>query len=372
MPTAPVPAPRTRQHKSQAVQVSPGPGDGQPPDGGPPDGGSQKPGDGKGNDGGGAPNPADDGPRHHNIMQCGPVDDQDVNARYYAPLQDVFLRPALPSLQWPFVTTMTGVIWRYLPTKSIIDRAISYSIGKARPSFAGFFYQTVGNTFIGMGRTFTTFALATDRVLLKLMWSKLARSTHDMGTNAIHNAAVRCCPKVMAWAYKVAAWCSALKKISTPVICVGVTWGLYVIARHLIEPPPYEAPPGCYPSGGPLVEISQEEAPARAEVFVCPAPLARLVQERVMMCEREPVLIQKVKSIASKWCDTNGIQGNQRYQAIAGAVGAALTVPVTEQLVLQMAQSHAVQRQYARIGRYLAGIKHRSDPWWTKYFSYRH
>lgn len=106
-------------------------------------------------------------------------------------------------------------------------------------------------------------------------------------------------------------------------------------------------------------------------VFVCPAPLARLVQERVLMCEREPALIQKVKGIASKWCDNQGLAGNERYQAISGAVAAALTVPCIEQNVLQLAQSHAVQQQHYRIANYLSGIKHKSDPWWTKYLLIR-
>lgn len=158
-----------------------------------------------------------------------------------------------------------------------------------------------------------------------------------------------------------------LAMLSTPIISIGACWALYVVARHLIEPPPYDAPPGLYPSGGPLIEIAQEEAPQRAMVFTCPAPLARRVQERVLLCDRDPTLIQKCKAIAAKWCDEQGVYGNERYAAINGAVAAALTVPATEQLVLQLAQSHAVQEQWNKISRYLSGIRRTHDPWWTKY-----
>lgn len=222
-----------------------------------------------------------------------------------------------------------------------------------------------------MGRTFKTFALATDRILLRLAWDKLARSAASWGDNALHSAAIRSCPRVMMWAYRSAGWMRAAAMLSTPIIALAATWGAYAVARHLIEPPPYEAPPGCYPNGGPMIEIAQEEAPQREMVFTCPAPLARRVQERVMLCERDPTMIQKCKAIAAKWCDEEGLHGNERYAAISGAVAAALTVPINEQLVLQLAQSHAVQEQHSRISRYLSGIVHRHDQWWTKYLAIR-
>lgn len=173
------------------------------------------------------------------------------------------------------------------------------------------------------------------------------------------------------WAFRAAGWMRAFAVLSTPLLAGAGASLVYIIARRLIEPPPYEAPPGVYPNGGPIVEISQEDAPNREMVFTCPAPLARIVQERVMLCERDPTIIQKCKALASRWCDAEGLQGNERYAAISGAVAAALTVPVNEQLVLQLAQSHAVTQQHSRLARYLAGIKHIHDPWWTKYLSIR-
>lgn len=290
---------------------------------------------------------------------------------YYAPLQDVFMRPALPTLRGPLALGVTSVIFHYAPSRQISAWALRYSIEHARAGFGNFFRQSLGNLMIGVGRTFATFALSTDRILLRWMWNKLAATTANWGQNALYGAAIRACPRVMVWAYRAAGWFGAMNKLARPVAAAAVVWTAYTVARHAIEPPPYEAPPGCYPNGGPIIEIAQEEAPKRSMVFACPAPLARLVQERVLLCERDPTLIQKVKSIASRWCDGEGLAGNQRYAAINGAVAAALTVPINEQLVLQLAQSHAVQQQHSRIARYLSGITHRNDPWWTKYLLIR-
>lgn len=224
---------------------------------------------------------------------------------------------------------------------------------------------------IDMGRTFKTFAISTDRILLRLAWDKLARTCASWGDNALHNAAIKSCPRVMMVGYRAAGYLRAWHYLSRPMLAIGACWLGYVIIRHLIEPPPYQAPPGTYPSGGPLIEISQEDAPRREMVFTCPAALARMVQERALLCERDPTMIQKCKAIATKYCDNEGIHGNERYATVAGAVAAALCVPVNEQLVLQLAQSHSVQLQHRRIQSYLGGIKHQHDPWWTKYLQYR-
>lgn len=287
--------------------------------------------------------------------------------RYYAPLRDVFMRPGLPSLRGPLACGVAGLVARHLPHRHLAGWALHYSIRNARAGFGQFFRQTLGNLMIDAGRTFKTFAVHTDRILLRLVWDKLARSCAAWGDNALHSAAIRSCPRTMMYAYRAAGWMRAASLLSAPILTAAAVWGCYVVARHLIEPPPYEAPPGLYPNGGPIIEIAQEEAPQRSMVFTCPAPLARRVQERVMLCDRDPTIIQKCKAIAAKWCDEEGIYDNERYACISGAIAAALTVPASEQLVLQLAQSHAVQEQHKRLSRYLSGIKFKNDPWWTKY-----
>lgn len=291
--------------------------------------------------------------------------------RYYAPTRDIFLRPALPSLRGPVSLLVPGLIARHLPHKRMAGWALGYSLQHARASVGNFFRQTLGNCAIDMGRTFKSFAVATDRILLRLFWDKCARTCAAWGDNALHSAAIRSCPRVMMYTYRVAGWFRAAAILSTPLITMAVAWAGYVVVRRLIEPPPYDAPPGVYPNGGPIVEITQQDAPKREMVFSCPAPLARLMEERTLLCERDPTLMQKCKSLASRWCDQEGLSGNERYAAMSGALAAALCVPINEQLVLQLAQSHAVTQQHSRLQRYLSGIKHRSDPWWTKYLSIR-
>lgn len=291
--------------------------------------------------------------------------------RYYAPLRDIFMRPALPTLRGPLGLGVSGLVAHYLPHQRIAGWALQYSLQHARPSVGNFCRQTLGNLMIDVARIFKSFALATDRILLRLLWDKLARASASWGDNALHSAAVRSCPRYMMWAYRSAGWMRAASILSRPMLAAAGLWALYAIARRAIEPPPYEAPPGTYPNGGPIVEITQEDAPKREMVFACPAPLARIVQERALLCERDPTMLQKCKSLAARWCDQEGLQGNERYAAMSGAIAAALTVPVNEQLVLQLAQSHAVTTQHARINRYLSGIKHIHDPWWTKYLSIR-
>lgn len=297
-------------------------------------------------------------------------DEQDRPYNYYAPMQDIFLRPRLPRLIGPAALIGTSVVMRAIPAGTINRLATVYAIKFAYNNVRASVLSICGNALMNTSR-----ALALISVTQGLVPSNITLAVAQKGSylagNLLQSAARLTHPKLMRLAAAADTALGALRVLAWPTFCAGVVWGLYTLARHLIEPPPYEAPPGCYPSGGPIVEISQEEAPNREMVFTCPAPLARLVQERVLLCERDPTIIQKVKTIASRWCDGAGIQGNQRYAAICGAVASALTVPVNEQLVLQLSQSHAVQTQYSRIARYLSGIKHTHDAWWTKYFSLR-
>nr|QUS52793.1 hypothetical protein 1 [Mute swan feces associated tombus-like virus 5] len=341
---------------------------GQPPPGGPglPAGGPGQPPHPPGPPGPAAAPP----PPLQAPLAAGP-DDQDRMMRYYAPYRDIFMRPALPTLRGPIITGVAGLVARHLPHKNLAGWALQYSLQHSRASVGNFCRQTLGNLAIDVARTFKSFALATDRILLRLFWDKIARTCAAWGDNALQSAAIRACPRMMMWTYRAAGWMRAFAMLSGPLLTCAIAWGGYVVVRHLIEPPPYEAPPGCYPPGGPLIEISQEDAPKREKVFVCPAPLARMVQERALLCDRDPTLIQKCKSLAARWCDQEGLQGNERYGAMCGAVAAALTVPSTEQLVLELAQSHSVTTQHSRLSRYLSGIKHQHDPWWTKYLSIR-
>lgn len=299
------------------------------------------------------------------------LDDQDRHLNYYTPLVDIFQRPALPSLNGPFLLAGAASVAWLAPGRMIQNYAMTQALYYSHRTVRSSIYHI-------MGKFCTWSSYAIGDVMLKIpSWTTailagtISDKLHGTGQDFLRKAANIAAPHIMTKAQKITQVCGALNIIAKPLLACAATWALYVLARHAIEPPPYEAPPGTYPNGGPIIEITQEEARNKAMVFTCPAPLARTVQERVLMCERDPTLIQKVKSIAAKWCDNNNITGNARYQAISGAVAASLTVPCIEQNVIELATSHAVQQQYGRLQRYLAGIKHRSDPWWSKYLIIR-
>lgn len=290
--------------------------------------------------------------------------------RYYAPLETIFQRPALPRLRGPFCLAAVGVLSYLTPGSFFLRVGLQYaaqihhatltqratmSLGKA--------IQHIGGSIAIMGSDLP--------ILLRVGTDLIGSSLHAYGRGVQQRVLEQCQPRwwwVVKWAFGTAGFFARVWK---PILGAAALWAGYVIARRALEPPPYEAPPGVYPSGGPLVEIAQEEAPDREGVFVCPAPLARAVQERVLLCERDPVMIQKVKTLASKWCEDRALPANLRYQYICGAVAAAMTVPINEQLVLQYQQSHGVKQQQKRVASWITGNPFMHDPWWSKWFSIR-
>lgn len=339
-----------------------GPNVPQPPNPGGPGGG----GDGGGGGGGGGPAqpPRDDGapPR---------PDDQDRQLNYYTPLRDIFMRPSLPTLRGPFALLGTAALFHAAPGKLLYNFCMTQALYQSKNTVKASLLHIGGNIFKWAGGILGDAVLKVSSLSMAAVTGYMSEVAFSKGQSMLKQAAKIAAPKLMTRAQMLQSACDGLNIIAKPVGAVAIAWAIYVLARHAIEPPPYEAPEGTYPSGGPIVEITQEEARNKAKVFTCPAPLARVVQERVLMCERDPTMIQKVKSIAARWCDQHGLQNNQRYQAVAGAVAAAMTVPCIEQQIIQLAQSHAVQNQYSRLQRYLSGIKHVNDPWYTKYLLYR-
>lgn len=315
-------------------------------------------------------NPVPGGYQPDNNFLPPTPDDQDRQYNYYAPMVDIFMRPRLPTLTGPFTTIALSAFMRATPAGIVTNITTRYAIKYAYKGITSSLLYIAGDGIIQISRL-AVLASATKGITPAGIMATAAARCAELGAALMKSSAAMVAPRAMRLAAICDAGLNAIRTLAFPTLCIGCSWAIYTIARHAIEPPPYEAPPGCYPNGGPIVEITQEDAPNREMVFTCPAPLARMVQERVLMCERDPTIIQKVKTIASRWCDAAGIQGNQRYAAICGAVAAALTVPINEQLVLQLSQSHAVQTQYSRLARYLSGIKHTHDAWWTKYFSIR-
>lgn len=299
------------------------------------------------------------------------MDDQDRALTYYTPLQDIFLRPSLPTLTGPFALMAGAGLCYVAPGKLLYELCMNQALYASRNTVKASLYHILGKTLKYTGALMGDTILKMSSLSLAAITGYVAEKTHAYGAYYIKLAAQLAAPTLMSRAQKIQTVCDGLNIISKPLMVIAGVWAGYTLVRHAIEPPPYEAPQGTYPAGGPIIEITQEEARNKSMVFTCPAQLARLVQERVLMCERDPTLVQKVKSIAARWCDQNNITNNLRYQAISGAVAAAMTVPCIEQNIIQMVQSHAVQVQYSRLARYLSGIQHRNDPWYTKYMLFR-
>lgn len=156
-----------------------------------------------------------------------------------------------------------------------------------------------------------------------------------------------------------------------PMVAAACCWALGVYLWNRSIPPPYDAPPGVYTNGGPYIEVTQEEAEEHGNAAIVPAPLARLVQERVMLNERDPVMMGKVKAIATRWCDAQGLTGNERFNAVTGAMAAALTVTKNEMNLLGILDDCTVRKQHTRIKEYVAGTARSKPPWYSRLLAYR-
>lgn len=135
--------------------------------------------------------------------------------------------------------------------------------------------------------------------------------------------------------------------------CATVAAGLVAIAgyrwlrsRERAEEPDPFAPPTS------IVEVSPEVARGVPVSFSCPASLRSLVLERAMLLERTPALLQKIKSIAGRWCDEQSVPPDKRPAYIAGAVASCMCVPELEQHLLMFETGHNVQELYKRVRRH--------------------
>lgn len=92
-----------------------------------------------------------------------------------------------------------------------------------------------------------------------------------------------------------------------------------------------------------MCEVTQEEALQTPTHFACPAALRAVVLEKVFLSERTPALVQRIKSIAGRWCDDHGVGPFERPACIAGAVAAAMTVSTLEMDLVRYEQQWSVR-----------------------------
>lgn len=116
----------------------------------------------------------------------------------------------------------------------------------------------------------------------------------------------------------------------------------YAVVRQLwLNMQPFEPEGISHPNL--MCEVTQETALATPTHFACPTGLRAHILEKVFLQDRTPVLIQRVRSMAGKWCDENGINPNQRPAYIAGGLAAAMTVSSIEIDLLQYERTWEVQ-----------------------------
>lgn len=123
---------------------------------------------------------------------------------------------------------------------------------------------------------------------------------------------------------------------------------LWALNPHVPEPMEPDGP------GQPamMVEVTQQEALEQPTHFVCPAGLRALVTEKIMLLERTPTMVQKIKSMAGKWCDDHQVGPFERPRYIAGAVAAAMTVPHLEMDLLLFNAWDPIQRAHRKVRQY--------------------
>lgn len=131
-------------------------------------------------------------------------------------------------------------------------------------------------------------------------------------------------------------------------------YGFYQLTRRwFYNSKPYEPEGIGHPNI--MAEVTQEEAQASPTHFACPALLRVHILEKVFMQERTPNLVQRVKSIAGKWCDEKGVNPYERPAHIAGAVAVALTTSQLEIDLLSYEQRWDVRRAKGLLTRHHTG-----------------
>lgn len=270
----------------------------------------------------------------------------DNQLRYYMPLEDNATRFVQPGYGVPAIMLTLGAMGRSIPVGYLasILRDVTASTWRNRLPW----WRVMAINIVERNVPFFETRAAWT---WKLSVNKLPRAA---------TTAVRWCVNALR------GW----RAISTPLMVLGAAVGLYTLWINWNQPAAFDAPAGIYPAGGPWVEITQEQAARTATAVSCPAPLARAVQERVLLCERDPVLMNKVKTIATRWCTEQGLTDNVRYNAVAGALAAAMVVPTQEQNILAMGNATATVRQHKRIKDYIAGHI-ATAPWYSRLLLFR-
>lgn len=158
----------------------------------------------------------------------------------------------------------------------------------------------------------------------------------------------RLCQALEQWWHPAPWWKRAWPHLVWAVTSTAFAVMCWAWKPHI--PQPWEPDAVGHPAL--MVEVTQEEALDQPTHFVCPAGLRALVTEKMMLLERTPQMVQKIKSVAGKWCDDHQIGPFERPRYIAGAVAAALCVPHLEMDLLLFNSWDPIRRAHRMVQNY--------------------
>lgn len=150
------------------------------------------------------------------------------------------------------------------------------------------------------------------------------------------------------WMHPVPWWRKCWWHATWAVTATSFGIAMWALNPHVPDPLEPDGP------GQPalMVEVTQQEALAQPTHFICPAGLRALVTEKVLLLERTPQMVQRIKSVAGKWCDDHQVGAFERPRYIAGAVAACMTVPHLEMDLLLFNSWDPIQRAHRRLQNY--------------------
>lgn len=194
-----------------------------------------------------------------------------------------------------------------------------------------------------------------NQLLGNYLGNPLANPWFKAALEPLHRATA---PRPLGITAKITCWATTNRRAITAVLKIAA-FGCAAYAAWSVASCWFTNSQPYQPEGvnhiGLMTEVTQEEALDAPTHFACPAGLRAHIIEKVMMCERSPALIQRVKSLAGKYCDERGVSIFDRPQWIAGACAAAMTVTSHELDLLSYERSWSVQRARKLLRRHHAG-----------------
>lgn len=112
-------------------------------------------------------------------------------------------------------------------------------------------------------------------------------------------------------------------------LVAALAWSAFVVLRN---------PTSIRPVPGGVIEIDPEEARDRIDIWYCPQELAVFVRERIVLQQRDPASIIRLKSAVTRWMDDRGVPIHLREVWMLGAMASALVMSPQEKELIRLTQ----------------------------------